>query len=138
MKRKTVQTKCDVPVRQAFRWDSNNHVQLKLPWLLESQLHGSQRKSYLSAPFFSHLRYEWLVRGRLYMPIYAVNCTTESAIYVMELTVMGWVSIGLKLNLHSWNKWIKVFLMNFKQEKKIDFIYSFVYNIYWVVGGKLY
>ena len=31
MKRKTVQTKYDVPVRQAFRWDSNNHVQLKLP-----------------------------------------------------------------------------------------------------------
>ena len=27
------------------------------------------------------------------MPIYAVNCTTESAIYVMELTVIGWVPI---------------------------------------------
>ena len=27
------------------------------------------------------------------MPIYAVNCTTESAIYVMELAVMGWVPI---------------------------------------------
>ena len=26
-------------------------------------------------------------------PIYAVNRTTESAIYVMELTVMGWVPI---------------------------------------------
>ena len=26
-------------------------------------------------------------------PIYTVNCTTGSAIYVMELTVMGWVSI---------------------------------------------
>ena len=36
--------------------------------ILESQLHGSQRKSYLSAPFFFHLRCEWLVRGRLYMP----------------------------------------------------------------------
>ena len=47
---------------------NNNHVQLKLPWLLESQLHGSQRKSYLSVPFFFHLRYEWLARGRLYMP----------------------------------------------------------------------
>ena len=47
---------------------NNNHVQLKLPWLLESQLHGSRRKSYLSVPFFFHLRYEWLVRGRLYMP----------------------------------------------------------------------
>ena len=47
---------------------NNNHVQLKLPWLLGSQLHGSQRKSYLSAPFFFHLRCEWLVRGRLYMP----------------------------------------------------------------------
>ena len=47
---------------------NNNHVQLKLPWFLESQLHGSQRKSYLSVPFFFHLRYEWLVRGRLYMP----------------------------------------------------------------------
>ena len=37
---------------------NNNHVQLKLPWLLGSQLHGSQRKSYLSAPFFFHLRCE--------------------------------------------------------------------------------
>ena len=72
---------------------NNNHVQLKLPWLLESQLHGSRRKSYLSVPFFFHLRYGWLVRGRLYMPNYAVNCTTESAIYVMEPTVMGWVPI---------------------------------------------
>ena len=36
--------------------------------ILESQLHGSQRKSYLSAPFFFYLRFEWLVRGRLYMP----------------------------------------------------------------------
>ena len=26
-------------------------------------------------------------------PIYTVNRTTESAIYVMELTVMGWVPI---------------------------------------------
>ena len=26
-------------------------------------------------------------------PIYAMNCTTKSAIYVMELTVMGWVPI---------------------------------------------
>ena len=36
---------------------NNNHVQLKLPGLIESQLHGSQRKSYLSVPFFFHLRY---------------------------------------------------------------------------------
>ena len=36
--------------------------------ILESQLHGSRRKSYLSAPFFFYLRYGWLVRGRLYMP----------------------------------------------------------------------
>ena len=35
---------------------------------LEPQLHGSRRKSYLSAPFFFHLRCEWLVKGRLYMP----------------------------------------------------------------------
>ena len=35
---------------------------------LEPQLHGSRRKSYLSAPFFFHLRCECLVRGRLYMP----------------------------------------------------------------------
>ena len=27
-------------------------------------------------------------------PIYAVACTTKSAIYVMELTVMGGVPIG--------------------------------------------
>ena len=72
---------------------NNNHVQLKLPWLLESQLHGSRRKSYLSVPFFFHLRYEWLVRGRLYLPNLRLNCTTESAIYVMELTVRGGVPI---------------------------------------------
>ena len=54
---------------------NNNHVQLKLPWLLESQLHGSQRKSYLSAPFFFHLRYEWLVKGRLYLPNQRYECT---------------------------------------------------------------
>ena len=42
-------------------------------------------------------------------PVNVMNCTTKSAIYVMELTVMGWVPIGLKLNLHSWNKWIRFF-----------------------------
>jgi len=45
-----VQTKYDVPVRRAFRWASEQKF-------LESQLHGSRRKSYLSAPFFFHLRY---------------------------------------------------------------------------------
>ena len=88
---------------------SKNFVKQSFTKFLESKLHGSQRKSYLSAPFFFYLRYGWLVRGRLYMPIYVVNCTTESVIYVMELTVMGWVPIGLKLNLHSWNKWIRFF-----------------------------
>ena len=29
--------------------------------------------------------------GRLYMPVNAMNCTTESTIYVMELTVMRWM-----------------------------------------------
>ena len=29
-----------------------------------------------------------VVKGRYKRPIYAMNCTTESAIYVMELTVM--------------------------------------------------
>ena len=72
---------------------SKNFVKQSFTKFLESQLHGSRRKSYLSAPFFFYLCYGWLVRGRLYMPIYAVNCTTESAIYVMELTVMGWVPI---------------------------------------------
>ena len=64
---------------------SKNFVKQSFTKFLESQLHGSRRKSYLSVPFFFYLRYGWLVRGRLYMPIYAVNCTTESAIYVMEL-----------------------------------------------------
>jgi len=27
------------------------------------------------------------------MPVNAMNCTTESAIYVMELPVMGWMPI---------------------------------------------
>ena len=65
---------------------SKNFVKQSFTKFLESQLHDSRRKLYLSAPFFFYLRYGWLVRGRLYMPNYAVNCTTESAIYVMELT----------------------------------------------------
>ena len=47
---------------------SKNFVKQSFTKFLESQLHGSQRKSYLSAPFFFHLRYECLVGGRLYMP----------------------------------------------------------------------
>ena len=35
-----------------------------------------------------------LWEGAYTCPIYTVNCTTESAIYVMELTVMGGVPIG--------------------------------------------
>ena len=47
---------------------SKNFVKQSFTKFLESQLHGSRRKSYLSAPFFFHLRYECLVGGRLYMP----------------------------------------------------------------------
>ena len=47
---------------------SKNFVKQSFTKFLESQLHGSQRKSYLSAPFFFYLRYGWLVRGCLYMP----------------------------------------------------------------------
>ena len=47
---------------------SKNFVKQSFTKFLESQLHGSRRKSYLSAPFFFHLRCECLVRGRLYMP----------------------------------------------------------------------
>ena len=47
---------------------SKNFVKQSFTKFLESQLHGSRRKSYLSAPFFFHLRYECLVRGRLYLP----------------------------------------------------------------------
>ena len=47
---------------------SKNFVKQSSTKFLESQLHGSRRKSYLSVPFFFHLRYGWLVRGRLYMP----------------------------------------------------------------------
>ena len=47
---------------------SKNFVKQSFTKFLESQLHGSRRKSYLSVPFFFHLRYEWLVRGRLYLP----------------------------------------------------------------------
>ena len=60
MKRKTVQTKYDIPVRRAFR------------------LH---RFSFIYAV-------NDLWEDAYTCPIYAVNCTTESAIYVMELTVM--------------------------------------------------
>ena len=47
---------------------SKNFVKQSFTKFLESQLHGSWRKSYLSVPFFFHLRCEWLVRGRLYLP----------------------------------------------------------------------
>ena len=47
---------------------SKNFVKQSFTKFLESQLHGSRRKSYLSVPFFFHLRCEWLVKGRLYMP----------------------------------------------------------------------
>ena len=47
---------------------SKNFVKQSFTKFLESQLHDSRRKLYLSAPFFFHLRCEWLVRGRLYMP----------------------------------------------------------------------
>ena len=40
------------------------------------------------------------------MPIYAVNCTTESAIYVMELTVMGWTP------MREWKKSIYILKVN--------------------------
>ena len=36
---------------------SKNFVKQSFTKFLESQLHGSRRKSYLSAPFFFHLRY---------------------------------------------------------------------------------
>ena len=36
---------------------SKNFVKQSFTKFLESQLHGSQRKSYLSVPFFFHLRY---------------------------------------------------------------------------------
>ena len=35
-----------------------------------------------------------LWKGAYTCPIYAMNRTAESAIYVMELTVMGWLPIG--------------------------------------------
>ena len=94
---------------------NNNHVQLKLPWLLESQLHGSRRKSYLSVPFFFHLRCGWLVRGRLYLP----NLRYELHHKICNLrygTHGYWRSaykIRSKLNLHPWNKWIRTSLNKF-------------------------
>ena len=93
---------------------NNNHVQLKLPWLLESQLHGSRRKSYLSVPFFIHLRYEWLVRGRLYMP----NLRCESHHRICNLRYgMSTYRVTSKLNLHPRNKSITNSLNDFLQSQ---------------------
>ena len=47
---------------------SKNFVKQSFTKFLESQLHGSRRKSYLSVPFFFHLHCERLVKGHLYMP----------------------------------------------------------------------
>ena len=102
MKRKTVQTKYDVPVRRAFRWDSKNFVKQSFTKFLESQLHGSRRKSYLSAPFFFHLRYEWLVRGRLYMP----NLHCESHHRICQFTLWNsrlWDECLLYAGLEIWS-----------------------------------
>ena len=66
IQRKNVQTKYDIPVRKAHK---GNHICLY--------------------DFSFSLHCECLVGERLYMPINAVNCTTKSAIYVVELSVMG-------------------------------------------------
>ena len=69
MKRKTVQTKYDVPVRQTFRWASEQKFceaelheifRIPAPWLTKEII-------FVCTVFF-HLRCECLVRGRLYMP----------------------------------------------------------------------
>ena len=68
---------------------NKNFVKQRLHKILESQLHGSRRKSYLSAPFSFIYAVSDLREDAYVCPINTVNRTTESAIYVMELTVMG-------------------------------------------------
>ena len=66
---------------------SKNFVKQSFTKFLESQLHGSRRKSYLSAPFFFHLRYEWLVGGRLYMP--AQRCKMSNLQFPINRNIHG-------------------------------------------------
>ena len=78
MKRKTVQTKYDVPVRRAFR------------------LH---RFSFIYAV-------NDLWEDAYTCPINVMNRTTKSAIYVMELTVRGWMP------MREWQKLICILKVN--------------------------
>ena len=66
---------------------SKNFVKQSFTKFLESQLHGSRRKSYLSAPFFFHLRYECLVGGRLYMP--AQRCKMSNLQFPINRNIHG-------------------------------------------------
>ena len=88
MKRKTVQTKYDVPVRRAFRWASEQQscsaeasmiVRIPAPWLTKKII-------FVYIVFLLIYVTNDLREDAYTCPIYAVNCTTESAIYVMELT----------------------------------------------------
>ena len=72
---------------------SKNFVKQSFTKFLESQLHGSRRKSYLSAPFFFHLRYGWLVRGRLYMPDQRHESHHKICNSRYGTPVMGWMPI---------------------------------------------
>ena len=87
MKRKTVQTKYDVPVRQTFRWASEQKFceaelheifRIPAPWLTKEII-------FVCTVFLFLYTVNALWEDAYTCPINAVNCTTKSAIYVMEL-----------------------------------------------------
>ena len=86
MKRKTVQTKYDIPVRRAFRWASEQQscsaeasmiVRIPASWLTK-EIICLYRFSFIYAV-------NDLCEDAYTCPIYAMKRTTGSAIYVMEL-----------------------------------------------------
>ena len=92
MKRKTVQTKYDVPVRRAFRWASEQKFyEAKLHKIFaqkpSSMAHEGNHICLHRFSFIYVMSDLW--EGAYTCPIYAMNCTAESPIYVIELTVMG-------------------------------------------------
>ena len=95
MKRKTVQTKYDVPVRRAFRWASEQQscsaeasmiVRIPAPWLTKEII-------FVCTVFLSFTLRMTCERTLIHARSTLWIAPQNLPIYVMELTVRGWVPI---------------------------------------------
>jgi hypothetical protein len=87
MKRKTVQTKYDVPVRRAFRWASEQKFcEAEASRKFQNPSSMAHKGNHICLHRFSFIYVTNALREVAYTcPINAVNCTTKSAIYVLEV-----------------------------------------------------